>query len=227
MDKKYYPQIFDTYDYANEYLCIAPHSPCPVLYGIRGESPDILEEAQKMIRSERIETEQIFLTNQGTDMHLVRKRIGEIREYDSVIAGGRISQPPRTIKGGHVIFTVTDGAEIFCAAYEPTKEFRTVVRKLIVGDRVEVYGGVKYTKGLTVNLEKLAVLECASQYRVKKEKCSCGGTFKARGGGIYRCRKCGKKVTFEKVEVKRELKEGIYEVPPVARRHLAKPLCRY
>ncbi|MEA1993452.1 MAG: tRNA(Ile)(2)-agmatinylcytidine synthase [Euryarchaeota archaeon] len=224
MDKRYYPRIFDNYDYTNEYLCIAPHSPCPVLYGLRGEDPDLLEEAHRMIRSEKVERKQIFLTNQGTDMHLVRKEISNIQEYESVIVRGTVSEPPGTIEGGHVIFKVD---ECFCAAYEPTKEFRRIIRKLIVGDYVEAYGGVKDTKGLTINLEKIAVLELAPQYAVKKEKCSCGGTFKSRGGGLYRCKDCGKERRFKKTEVKRDIAKGLYEVPPIARRHLAKPLCRY
>lgn len=227
MDKKYYPSIFDNYDYKNKHLCIAPNSPCPVLYGIRGESPEILEKAQKMIKSEKIDKKQIFLTNQATDMHLVNKKIQEIKEFDSVIVKGKVSEIPKTIEGGHVIFKITDTHEIFCAAYEPTKEFRNVIRKLIVGDVVRVYGGVKYTKGLTINLEKIEILKLAPKYTVQKEKCSCGGTLKSKGKGVYKCKKCGKKINLKKIEVKRDIKEGFYEVPSCARRHLSKPLCRY
>jgi len=227
MDKKYYPLVFDNYDYRNKHLCIAPNSPCPVLYGIRGESPEILEKAQKMIKSEKIDKKQIFLTNQGTDMHLVTKRISEVREFDSVILRGEVSQNPVTIEGGHVIFRIRDEMEIFCAAYEPTKEFRDVIRKLIIGDIVRVYGGVKYTRGLTVNLEKIEILKLAKKYEIRKRKCECGGTLKSKGKGVYRCKKCGKKVKLKGIEIKREIKEGFYEVPPSARRHLSKPLCRY
>jgi len=227
MDRKYYPLIFDNYDYKNRHLCIAPNSPCPVLYGIRGESPELLERAQKMIKSEKIDKKQLFLTNQATDMHLVNKKIQEIKEFSSVIVKGKISESPKTIEGGHVIFKIKDTHEIFCAAYEPTKEFRNVIRKLIVGDVVRVYGGVKYTKGLTINLEKIEILKLAPMYTVQKEKCSCGGTLKSRGKGVYKCKKCGKKINLKKIEIKRDIKEGFYEVPTCARRHLSKPLCRY
>jgi len=227
MDRKYYPLIFDNYDYRNKHLCIAPNSPCPVLYGIRGESPEILEKAQKMIKSEKIDKKQIFLTNQATDMHVVNKKIQEIKEFSSVVVKGKVSESPKTIEGGHVIFKIKDAHEIFCAAYEPTKEFRNVIRKLIVGDVVRVYGGVKYTKGLTINLEKIEILKLTRIYRVWKEKCFCGGTLKSRGKGVYKCKKCGKKINLKKIEVKRDIKEGFYEVPPCARRHLSKPLCRY
>ncbi|MCK4310756.1 MAG: DUF1743 domain-containing protein [Methanomicrobia archaeon] len=227
MDKKYYPLIFDNYDYRNDHLCIAPSSPCPVLYGIRGEAPEILEKTQKMIRSEKVDKKQIFLTNQATDMHLVTKRISEIKEFDSVIVKGEVSESPTTIEGGHVIFKINDSSEIFCAAYEPTKEFRNVIRNLIVGDVVKVCGGVKYTKGLTINLEKIEILKLVPKYTIQKEKCLCGGTLKSKGKGVYKCKKCGKKINLKKIEIKRDIKEGFYEVPPSARRHLSKPLCRY
>jgi len=227
MDRRYYPSIFDNYDYRNKHLCIAPNSPCPVLYGIRGESPELLERAQKMIKSEKIDKKQIFLTNQATDMHLVNKKIQEIKEFSSVIVKGKVSESPKTIGGGHVIFKIKDTHEIFCAAYEPTKEFRNVIRELIVGDVVRVYGGVKYTKGLTINLEKIEILKLAPTYTFQKEKCSCGGTLKSRGKGVYKCKKCGKKINLKKIEVKRDIKGGFYEVPPCARRHLSKPICRY
>jgi tRNA(Ile2)-agmatinylcytidine synthase len=44
----------------------------------------------------------------------------------------------------------------------------------------------------------------------------------------FRCRKC--KTNAESsvlVEIDREIEAGLYEVPPSARRHLAKPLVRF
>jgi tRNA(Ile2)-agmatinylcytidine synthase len=46
-------------------------------------------------------------------------------------------------------------------------------------------------------------------------------------GKGYKCKKCGAKASEpEAQEISRMLKTGWYEVPPTARRHLAKPLCR-
>ncbi|HOP09516.1 MAG TPA: tRNA(Ile)(2)-agmatinylcytidine synthase, partial [Candidatus Methanofastidiosa archaeon] len=67
MDRRFYPAIFDSYDWNNRYLAIAPNSPCPVLYGIRGNDREMLEEASKMVVSEPIFKSQIFRTNQATD----------------------------------------------------------------------------------------------------------------------------------------------------------------
>ncbi len=43
----------------------------------------------------------------------------------------------------------------------------------------------------------------------------------------YRCKRCGT-VSADKNEVvvDREIERGLYEVPPVARRHISKPLIR-
>ncbi|MCJ7741993.1 MAG: tRNA(Ile2) 2-agmatinylcytidine synthetase, partial [Methanoregula sp.] len=46
-------------------------------------------------------------------------------------------------------------------------------------------------------------------------------------GKGYKCKKCGAKAGEPEVQViSRSLNTGWYEVPPTARRHLAKPLCR-
>jgi tRNA(Ile2)-agmatinylcytidine synthase len=49
----------------------------------------------------------------------------------------------------------------------------------------------------------------------------------AGSGKGYKCRECsGKSLEPEISVLKRDLSPGWYEVPPVARRHLSKPLVR-
>ena len=231
MDRDF-PSTFNNYDHGNRVVAIAPSSPCPVLFGIRGDEPKDLPKAMDTIGSEPKDRLVLFLTNQGTDEHLQRKRIQEISKYESVITSGSVSSPPETIEGGHVIFTITNGSEIPCAAYEPTKEFRALVRKLIVGDRVTVFGGVR-EKPQTINMEKLKIEKMAeSRLKVENPFCpKCKKRMKSSGRDAgYRCRNCGEKVKEEEVElkkVKRDFKVGIYEVPVCARRHLSKPLKRF
>jgi len=51
-------------------------------------------------------------------------------------------------------------------------------------------------------------------------------TSDGKGKG-YKCRRCDARAAGPDVqEIVRTLKTGWYEVPPTARRHLAKPLCR-
>ena len=221
----------NNYDYKNRHLTIAPNSPCPVLFGIRGECVEELIQAMLSIKSECIDRWIIFETNQGTDEHLVKTRISEIKPYNSVIAKGRVSSEPRTIKGGHVIFSLSDGKEIECTAYEPTKEFRDAVRALRLGDVLTVYGSVR-EKPFTINLEKLKVERLAEiKEKISNPVCKrCGKGMKSAGKGRgYKCQKCGGKAGEEEAKfkvVERNLKEKFYEVPVCARRHLSKPLKR-
>jgi len=61
-------------------------------------------------------------------------------------------------------------------------------------------------------------------------KCTCGKRMKSAGKGKgYKCPSCGLKLRNgrkEKTEVLRNIKEGFYETPPSARRHLSKPIVR-
>lgn len=235
MNRKTFPETFDNLDPFSGEIRITPHTPCPVLYGIRAESPEAALRAQRMVKAlEPIERWVLYKTNQGTDEHLMRAKIDEIRPYRSVIVDGEVIEEPRVIPGGHIIFRIRDGTgEIDCAAYEPTRQFRSVVRQLVAGDRVRAYGGVKEKPGLplTVNLEKLAILESVPVAKKVNPTCQvCGKRMKSAGRGKgYVCKRCRTRRPPEAarlVKVPREIGVGAYEVPPRARRHLAKPLVR-
>jgi len=223
MDRRF-PETFDNYDYENEHICIAPNSPCPVLFGVRGISPE-LSRVLDVLRTEEIERWVIYQSNQATDEHLTVKRISEMKEHTSGIIEGFVTTKPKTIEGGHVLFEIADGEnKIECAAYEPTKQFRNIVLKLMPEDRVELYGGM--SKYNTFNIEKMQI---KSAVKLMKNPECCGKSMKSMGKGKgFRCEKCGKKVYGEKMEVEeRGLKPGFYEVPPCARRHLSMPLKVY
>ena len=132
--------------------------------------------------------------------------------------------------GGHVLFVLKDDTgTIPCAAYEPTKEFRSIIRRLTIGDIVEVYGGVR-EHPLTINLEKIAVKHLVSVL-VKKENpiCPlCGKHMKSKGTNQgYKCINCSTISLKPSIQQQpREIKPGFYEVPVCARRHLSKPLKR-
>ncbi|MCD6474267.1 MAG: DUF1743 domain-containing protein [Thermoplasmata archaeon] len=230
MDKEC-KSCFDNYDYENKYIAIMPHANSPVLYGIRGEDADELKKAMGIVISSQIERWIIFETNQATDEHLQKKKIKDVKPYESVIVKGIVKKEPHVIKGGHVIFSIYDGNEIECAAYEPTKRFRNIIKKLRKGDVVVVYGGVR-KKPLTINIEKIKIEKLAKVYeKMENPICpKCGKHMKSMGRGKgYRCPKCGIKAGEDKARyeiVERGIKPGFYEVPVVARRHLAKPLKR-
>lgn len=219
------PDTWDTVDSENKRIVFAPHTPDPVLFGIRGNSEKAVRQAFSIIKSELPERHIVYKTNQNTDMHLVAAKTCEVRNERSYILEGRVSSSPKTIKGGHVIFEITDGhAALECAAFEPTKGFRNIIRKLRPKDEIIVYGSVKHR---TLNLEKIKVISL--NVHDSRNPVCCGKRMKSKGAGQgYRCEKCGTKKHEPEIEVlKRDLSPGFYEVPPCARRHLSKPLIRY
>lgn len=221
---------FDNYDARNHHNRIVPNSPCPILYGIRGDDAKELMTARALVKSEPMDSWLVFETNQGTDDHVQRKSIEHIRPFESVITTGSVTKNPWSIQGGHVLFTIQDTTgTIACAAYEPTKEFRNVIRGLCSGDLVEVYGGVR-EKPLTINLEKLLVKQLI-RVEEKKENpiCpTCGKHMKSKGTNQgYKCIRCKTTTASATVHIKpRTITQDFYEVPVCARRHLSKPLKR-
>jgi len=227
MDKKC-SKTFDNYDYRNNHNRIVPNSPCPVLFGIRGTCEKELVSAKSMIKSEKIDSWLIFETNQGTDDHLQKTTINKIQPYQSVIVEGMVSKAPYTKRGGHVFFSIKNSRkEIDCAAYEPTKDFREIIRELIPGDLVEVYGGVR-KEPLTINLEKINVNKLENKIeKIENPICTkCGKHMKSKGVNQgYRCIKCGERSNKPVIKkIKRNIKTGLYEVPVCARRHISKPI---
>ncbi len=235
INTKTFPNTFDNLDPFTGEIRITPHTPCPILYGIRGEDAKITLAAHKLVKAlESIERFIIYKTNQGTDEHLRQAKVAEVKPYWSVIVEGEVSSAPKIIPGGHIIFSIRDKTgEIDCAAYEPTRQFRDVAKRLIVGDKVVAYGGVKEKPELplTINLEKLSILKLVPVLRKVNPTCPrCGKRMKSEGKGKgYSCKRCKIKVpasAAKLVEMRREIEVGAFEVPPRARRHLAKPLVR-
>ena len=238
MDEAMRPLTFNNVDPQTRRVLITPRGPDPVLLGIRGETPEAVYEAfQMLIVEEPIERWVIYRTNQGTDAHLANlSRIADLRPHYPAIIEGTVLEEPRTIQGGHVILRVGDGSgEVDCAAYEPTGDFRRVVKGLIPGDVVRVYGGVRPRgegHGVTLNMEKLEVLHLAPKVVYENPLCPrCGRRMESMGRGQgYRCRRCGlrrRDAGKREVVLKREVREGLYLPPPRAQRHLTKPLQRY
>ncbi len=231
MDKKT-NDTFENVDYKNDYIAIGPKTPCPILYGIRGESIEGLNLAKDIVKvNEPIESYCIFKTNQHTDMHLQNiDKISGMEKYGCYIVSGYVKEDPHVIEGGHIFFKLGDeSGDIDAAAYEPTKEFRKIIKQLKKGDQVQLFGGIGC--GETFNIEKIKIIKLQKKKIFKNPICACGKTMTSAGKNKgFKCKKCGNKLpNGEKIaeEEKRELIEGkFYETPVSARRHLAKPLCR-
>jgi tRNA(Ile2)-agmatinylcytidine synthase len=238
MDELTQPYTFNNVDVEKGRVIITPRGPDPILFGIRGETPQIVKKAFEIVKPlEPVEQWVIFRTNQGTDAHLKQvPALNQIKPYNSVIVKGVVSQNPRIIPLRHVIFSIKDkSGEVDCAAYEPTGALRKMAMKLAVGDSIEVYGAVRKSsqgKPLTVNLEKINILALAPKVNYQNPLCpACGRRLKSMGKNQgFRCEKCSSKfVDLEKVAVavNRELKTGLYVTSTRSQRHLTKPIRRY
>jgi tRNA(Ile2)-agmatinylcytidine synthase len=153
-----------------------------------------------------------------------------------VIARGIVAANPKLIPRRHVIFPIKDDdACVDCAAYEPTGILRKAAVKLVEGDCVEVYGGVRAPSRncpLTINLEKLLVLRLMPKMVYRNPLCpKCGKRLKSMGKAKgFKCEKCGLRfsdLSKVGVKVKRELAKGLYVTSPRSQRHLTKPIERY
>jgi tRNA(Ile2)-agmatinylcytidine synthase len=221
------PHTWDTVDLQNRVVVCVPHTPDPVLFGIRGESPFWVAQARGFIQSETPSCEMIYQTNQGTDAHLIPCLSGELIEGGSYLLSGRVTDHPLTREGGYVQVTISGTfGTVTCLAYEPTKGFRDVVRSLIPGDRVQVTGSYKRQ---SINLEKLCIEELSEDADIHPPFCPfCRKRMTSAGRNKgYKCRSCSARATNpEKYLRPRRMQPGWYEVPSCARRHLAKPLIR-
>jgi tRNA(Ile2)-agmatinylcytidine synthase len=223
------PDTWDTVDYENKRVVFAPHSPDPILFGIRGNSENAVRRAFSMIKSEPVERYVVYKTNQNTDMHLMPAKINEVLDNRSYILNGKVKSAPKIIPGGHVIFELEDDSKdnrafIECAAFEPTKGFRRIIRELRPHDEVTVFGSVK---DKTLNIEKINI-KTLNIHELRNPIC-CGKRMKSIGKNQgYRCERCGSVKKEQALEIlQRNISQGFYEVPPSARRHLSKPLIRY
>jgi tRNA(Ile2)-agmatinylcytidine synthase len=238
MNEETSPETFNNIDPETGRILITPRGPDPILYGIRGETPEAVKKAHKIIESlEPVERWVIFRTNHGTDAHLKPvNTLKEVKPFNPVIARGTIVAAPKTIPGSHVIFTIHDETtKVDCAAYQPTGSLQKISKKLWTGDYVEVYGGVRPptpNHPLTINLEKLRIIKLAPKIIQQNPLCpKCGKRMESMGKAKgFRCKKCGfrdPKAKKEKMLQKRELSLGLYITEPRSQRHLTKPFIRY
>jgi len=164
MELATWPHTFNSYDHQKRKVLIAPHGPDPVFLGVRGDSPQAVLRAFRLISyTEDLQGHMIYVTNQHTDAHL-ETELGW-KAYSSGWLEGRVDSPSIG-PGGHVYFTLTDGPRRFgCAIYEPTGDLRRVARMLKDGDLVRAFGGVRRPTSShprVLNVEKLEVIALAS-----------------------------------------------------------------
>lgn len=225
---------FHSGDGENDVPCCVPHTPCPVLAGLRGLDPERLVEtalpALHAASGEPIRGWLLFASNQASGDHVTPvAHVGEAPEWGTLAVAVTVAEAPRDIAGGHVVVACHDtlGHEVDLVAYEPTKGFRRHARAVRIGDRVLAVGA--WDAG-SLRLERFRVDSLAEPF-IKEEnpRCPvCQRSMKSRGTDAgYRCPEGHGSAPEAAAVVRRELRKlrpGWYEVPVMARRHLHRPL---
>jgi len=224
-----FPGTFNSWEERHMKVTMVPSTPCPVLFGLRGDDESETIDAAMHLRTEPMDRWFSFLTNQGTDDHIIRNP-AELTENRSYEIDGTVISNAEHIRGGHTFIDIgTEHGTVTCAAYEPSKEFRMLFDNLMPGDRICVLGELRDLPR-TLNAEKVNVLSVSESYeKTSNPVCgSCGKKMKSMGKGQgYRCREC--RTRSKEPTVRKETRwvvPGWYEPPASARRHLSKPLKR-
>ena len=222
-----HPSLFLCHDPRTRRLLIAPHTPCPILFGLRASDRATPLSAWREVRSEPVVRWMLFRTNQASGDHLVRRRAAAVPPYGGAIVEGSVTGLPEVLPGGHVRLSVTDGpaSVIDCLAFEPTKTLPRVARTLLPGDRVAVWGS--RAEDPVLRLEGISVLRLAPRFRPSAPpRCDvCGRRARSLGRARgFRCPGCHRRWPPEAarpVRVPPALPKGRYDPTPSARRHLA------
>ena len=219
--------LFLCYDERTRRLLVAPHTPCPILFGLRSTDPRSLRPAAREVVSEPVDRWLRFRTNQGTGDHVRGPPAALPGPYSSGRFVGTVARDPVLLRGGHVRFELEDrsGRRVTCLAFEPSKTLNAVARSLIPGERLEVWGG--RGRDPTFRIEGIVLGERPVQRLPgPRPRCTvCHRTARSLGRGRgYRCPGCRRLWPPEarsRTVVPPRFGPGTYHPTPSARRHLA------
>ncbi len=228
------PNTFNSIDYESGRILVESHGMDPILYGVRGESPEIVKMALDMIKTcEPITAWTIFRSNQATDAHAVYRSIDELRTYMTAKLHVVIASKPKVLSGGTVIVKAFDASGAIDLAFFKPSTLTEVALDLCIGDEAIVQGHVKpWGKKMVFHVEKIQIIDAKPKYICKAPRCPiCGGrTEKIGWGKGYRCRRCNINIVNPKLDcihIVRNVQQRLYMPPARTQKHLIKPILRY
>ena len=198
---------------------IAPRTPCPVLYGIRGATSESVVEAHSWMQA-RTDVEEsnrwaVHRSNQLSDDHL------------GSVSYGTVINHPEEIKGAHSSVAVTsEGNRASLVAFSEGGPVNRLLRRLQVGDRV-AWLGLTAPDG-AVHLERLSMFDPTPRI-AGRPKC-CNKSMRSGGAGQQlRCCECGSKADREWLSTDADISDiealaNWSQPDPSNRRHLSRPL---
>ena len=214
LDEKF-PETFVNRDPTKKRGLIAPRTPCPVLYGIRGPNSKLVTDAHFWLQSqknvENCSSFAVHISNQLTDDHIISPRTGTV-----------VSEPIET-KGGHSYLDVISNSELSrIIAFREGGDVNDLLRKLIPGDIISWTGIVSPND--SVHLEKLILVNPSP--RIESRPNCCNRTMRSSGKNQQlRCKNCKKTTNKYWLYSTDSVNSNIWVEPsPSNRRHLSKPL---
>jgi len=214
-----HPETFLNRDPTKNKGLIAPRTPCPVLYGIRGGSCNSVTEAHIWLQARKdVEASHTWAphrTNQMSDDHLVG------------VCTGTVLSPPHEGRGAHTNLRVlSNGKASVLVVFKEGGEVNRLVRQLIPGDQIN-WMGLESPDG-SIHLERVSLHSAVP--RISSRPSCCGTTMRSAGRNQpLRCLDCGN--TSDKLWMSEPWSptgvssvSGWFEPSPSQRRHLAKPL---
>ena len=232
MNQKMGLYTFDNVDRGR--ILISPKGADPILFGIRGDFPEKLLEAFKLVRHEPISLWCIFRSNQATSSHVINiKKASEARPYWTVklqVTVERIETSESKVR----ITAYNNDWRIEAYIYKLQTALRNIARKLVEGDEIEIIGAVmeRRPKYLEINVEEIIPLNLTPLITVRNPICpECGARLKKKSKDRYICEKCGYRVSFSHKLIILEGRTNIsekrrYVSTPKAHRHLTMPTKR-
>ena len=214
-----FPDTFLNRDPTKGKSMIAPRTPCPVLYGIRGSSYSGVEEAHHWLQSrndvEECHSFAIHRTNQLSDDHIECSQSGVVTSF------------PKETRGGHAFISVfSAGKAANLVAFSQGGPVNRLLRSLIPGDRIS-WAGLVSPDGST-HLERIRMDSATARIAGRPICCSTTMRSAGRGQGI-RCLSCGRVeskswyCTDYEATIDTPMGEWL-EPSPSNRRHLSRPL---
>ena len=216
---KNFPETFVNRDPTKNRGLIAPRTPCPVLYGIRSKSPEILEKAHKWLQSNDNVEESfdyaVHCTNQLSDDHVT-------------LSSGTVISKPLISKGAHSsIKVIMDGKLKSLVAFQQGGSVNLLLRSLMPGDII-LWTGLYSPSDSSVHLEKLSIFDAVPR-SISRPLC-CNTSMKSAGNNQnLRCTKCNsiaEKYWKAQIPIFSDIDmiDNWTEPNPSNRRHLSKPL---
>lgn len=215
-----HPETFVNRDPTADKGLIAPRTPCPVLYGIRGSNPNAVLLAHEWLQNqsivEKCERFAIHRTNQLSDDHIIG------------YSNATVLTKSKETKGAHSSLEVfSEGKNLTLVAFKEGGDVNRLLRKLIPGDRIN-WLGLESPDG-SIHLERLSI--DSSLPRITSRPICCNNkTMRSAGSNqSLRCLNCEKVMEkhwlFEDINLTGiKITNGWAEPTASQRRHLSKPL---